>query len=257
MTGQAIVSQQQRDADVDSGLDAGDQINRKFDAGRGTQKRQSCGHAGITFIQARCPMTAIQSNFSQPSFTTDPIPALLAPKHRTALTALLISGLVLFTGLLAAYGIFRADTPLPMPALPWIFWPSTAVLVLASLTLWYSVRSVWAFDGIRAHRSLLAATAMVYLFLGLQAPGLVMLGQLNLPFTFTSSTLYGITIALVALNLAQVIGGAIVLSWAALRSEKRHYEGKDITMLRPLAVFFYVATAAWVVAFAGIVIVNW
>jgi cytochrome c oxidase subunit III len=202
-------------------------------------------------------MNASQTNLNPSELRLETVPEAstgsAAPK---GVTAMLLAGLLLFAGLMIAYLVIRTDVRFSMPALPWIFWGSTGVLVLTSVALQYAMKSLWFFDGVRSFRAVLAATGLAYFFVGVQSGGLVMLSQIRTPFETISPTLFWLTFAMVALNIVQVAGGAAALSWASLKSEKHHYEGHDIARLRPLAVYFHVATIAWLLAFAMLWIVN-
>lgn len=163
---------------------------------------------------------------------------------------------MLFGAALIAYAIVRARVNWPMPALPWIFWISTFVVLMSTLLLQYAVMSARLMRGTTAHRALLAATVFTYLFMGLQAPGLVMLGQMHMPFHAISPALYYITFAIIGLHLLHVLGALVALSVVSIKSEKHHLNTGDVAHLRPLLIYSHYLSIAWVIIFCMLLVLN-
>lgn len=178
------------------------------------------------------------------------------PVGMTGMVVFLAGVTVLFLALVIAYIVEHAKITIGMPALPWVFWISTFVVLLSSVFLNYAIQSTKLMHPTAAHRALLSATGLGYLFLGLQAPGLIMLAQLAMPFRAVSSTLYVLTFLLIALHLMHVVGGVAYLTVASLRSEKHHYESGDIGQLRPLSVYWHYLAVVWVLLFSMLLILN-
>lgn len=200
-------------------------------------------------------MSALQT---QPSALT-PIPDV-RPLERTAPTtgviAFVTGATFLFGAVLVAYGVVRARTPVAMPALPWVFWISTFVVLVSSLMLQYAYQSAKLMHGVAAHRAILAAAGLTYLFVGLQAPGLLMLGEMSYTFRNASTALYLITFLLIGLHLLHVIGGLVALTRISLASEKHHYERDDVGQLRPMMIYHHYMTAIWFIIFTALLVLN-
>lgn len=163
---------------------------------------------------------------------------------------------VTFIALVIAYLVVAMKLRIDAPLLPWVFWVSTFVVLVSSVFLNFTVQATRIGRADTAHRSLLTATGLGYLFLGLQAPGLIMLTQLKMTFLALSPALFALTIALVALHMVHVIGGVAYLSVASLRSEKKHYESGDIGRLRPMIIYWHYMAVLWVILFSLVLIVR-
>jgi cytochrome c oxidase subunit 3 len=165
---------------------------------------------------------------------------------------------VLFVAAIIAYVVAWANktTTMHLPALPWIFWLSTPAVLLSSLFLDYAGRSARAAHGVAAHRALLTATGMGFFFIGLQAPGMIMLGQMNLPFQAVSPTMYALMFVLIGLHLVHSVGGLVVLSAASLRSERHHYEVAEARQLKPITLYWHFVAVAWIAMFSMLLLVK-
>jgi len=195
--------------------------------------------------------------FSAPNPSVPDHPLPRATPQGYAGTILFVAGMtVLFAAALIAYVVVRAKVIISMPPLPWIFWFSTFAVLVSSVFLQYAINAARLGRGTTAHRALLTATGLGFLFLGLQGPGLVMLGQMNMAFTAVSVTLYALTLILIGLHLLHVIGGLFVLTRASLRSERQHYTGGDTGELGPIAIYWHFLAVLWVVLFSALLILN-
>lgn len=191
--------------------------------------------------------------------TARPAPAAEAEAGRMGTVGMIIflAGVtVLFLAIIVAYVVEHGKIRIGMPALPWVFWISTFVVLLSSVFLNYAIQSARMLHSTAAHRALLSATGLGFLFLGLQGPGLIMLGQMAMPFRAVSSTLYVLTFLLIGLHLLHVIGGVAYLTLASLRSEKHHYDSGDIGRLRPVSIYWHYLAVVWVILFSMLLVLN-
>lgn len=198
-------------------------------------------------------MTALNTAPIEITPTAEPTPGV---SGTAGMITFLAGVTVLFVAMLIAYVVVAARTVIDAPLLPWIFWISTLVVLVSSVFLNYTVQATRLGRAVSAHRSLLTATGLGYLFLGLQAPGLVMLAQLKMTFLALSPALFALTLGLIALHLVHVIGGVAYLSVASLRSEKRHYESGDIRRLRPMIIYWHYMAVLWVILFSVLLVVR-
>lgn len=184
---------------------------------------------------------------------SEPAPGVVGT---AGMIAFLAGATVLFAAVLVAYAIVRTQVAIAMPALPWAFWLSTFVILLSSLFLQYAYTSARLRHGTAAHRALLTSTGLTYLFVGLQAPGLIMLAQLSFAFRAVSTTLFVLTLIMIGLHLIHVVGGMAALSVFALRSEKHKYEGEEIGQIRPITIYHHYLAVVWVIMFCLLLVLN-
>ncbi|MCS7032898.1 MAG: hypothetical protein NZ561_02760 [Phycisphaerae bacterium] len=198
-------------------------------------------------------------NAAQPSLSPGqekPIPLALPAPERTPLRLGVAVGSLVFAGLLIAYLVLYLRLPVSMPRLPWIYWLSTAAILVSGIALHRSVSAARRSDGERAHRALLIGTGLIYLFVGLQGAGVIMLSQMHLAFRAVSPTLFGLTLVMAGLHLLLAIGALAALSELSLRSERHHYEGGEARQLEPINSFCRALAIWWLAIFVVVMGFN-
>jgi cytochrome c oxidase subunit III len=130
--------------------------------------------------------------------------------HKFTLWMALGSIIMMFAGLTSAYVVRRNQANWTSFELPLIFWYSTAVIVLSSITMMLAVRN-FKQRQMAKYRSLLTATFVLgVIFVAMQAVGFTQFVKAGLALGKTSSVdfLY----VIVGLHALHVIGGVVALA---------------------------------------------
>jgi heme/copper-type cytochrome/quinol oxidase subunit 3 len=184
---------------------------------------------------------------------------------RLGLGILLVSLGVFFAAGLAAYvaartgrlghqvtsgsGIEHVDLPL------W-FWVSTLVILVSSACLHYAQVSAGVDHTRRARRAFLAATALGYLFLLLQIPGLVQLVARHRALAETQTLIYMSVLFLVVLHALHVVGGLFPMTGIAASASRAPLDASRVDALRRMALYWHFLVVVWMVLFSAFLLVR-
>lgn len=134
---------------------------------------------------------------------------------------------MMFAGLTSAYIVKKSQDNVVNVSLPNIFWWSTLVILLSSLTVQIAVKSIKAkemqryrtFLGITAFLGVLFATLQVYGFKNLEAHGIKLVGRNSNPGA-------SFLLVIIGLHALHVLGGVVALVTMYLKvflSKVRNY----------------------------------
>jgi cytochrome c oxidase subunit III len=175
--------------------------------------------------------------------------------HKFTMWVALASIVMMFAGLTSAYIVKKANAQWLEFRLPVIFWYSTLVILLSSLTVHLSVKSFKAREMGR-YRVLIGITAALgILFIVLQYMGLKQIEASGIPlFGFESNPAASFVGIIGGLHGLHVIGGVIALVVMFLRAYigmKRVYgsTGLEIT-----ATYWHFVDGLWIYLF---IFFNW
>jgi cytochrome c oxidase subunit 3 len=161
---------------------------------------------------------------------------------------------VMFAAGCIAYAMVRQHATIPVDV-PLIFWISTAVLNISSVTLFYALISSKA-DHRTATRRGIDITALLGLaFLILQIPGLRQILAAHEQAIELGVGVYAAMLILIALHAAHVVVGMI----ATLVVTRRIHRIRSTThtpSLRLLSIYWHGLTVIWMVLFSLMLIVR-
>ncbi len=169
-----------------------------------------------------------------------------------AIMMLIASEMMLFSGLIGAFLVFRMQSAFwPPPALPRlpiaVTWVNTFVLLSSALTMTLALRAVHRSRQRLTRRYLLATLALGVTFLAVQGSEWVRLVAHGLKL---SSGMYGGTFyLLIGCHGAHVTAGVIWLTcvvWAAMRGR---YNARNAHGIELCTVYWYFVCAVWPVLF--------
>lgn len=134
--------------------------------------------------------------------------------------------------------------------LPAWFWFSTFVILVSSVTLYGSLQFARAGRAGRARVFFLATTALGWLFLVLQVPGLVGLVRTHRTFAEHDVLIYALVLFLVGLHGLHVIGGLVPLTVLAARSSSVPFDARRARVVRHMSAYWHFLAAVWIVMFS-------
>jgi cytochrome c oxidase subunit III len=162
------------------------------------------------------------------------------------------SEMMLFSGLIGSFLIFRLQAPFwPPPALPKlpivITWINTFILMSSAATMFMAVRSVHQNRQRLTRRYLAITLALGVTFLAVQGSEWVRLVEHGLKL---SSGSYGGTFyLLIGCHGAHVTAGVIWLSCVAIAAFRGRYNSRNSTTVEVCGVYWYFVCAIWPVLF--------
>ena len=161
----------------------------------------------------------------------------IAPKnklhpHKFTLWVGIGSILMMFAGLTSAYVVKRNQANWTTFEIPVMFWYSTIVIVISSITLYLAAKA-FKERAISRYRSLMLTTlALGVLFIVLQVIGFIQLWNAGL--TLQRNVAYSFLYVIVGLHAVHVLGGIIALflmSVKSFSSKTRNYSSVPVELI--------------------------
>jgi cytochrome c oxidase subunit 3 len=168
-------------------------------------------------------------------------------KGQIGLWVLLTGIIMLFAGLSSAYIVLRGVPAWQNIALPSLLWPNTAVLILSSITLELSRRSVRQ-NQVQSMKRWLGVSAVLgaaFVAGQLAAWRQLVNAGVHLPSTLQSSFFYILT----GLHGLHILGGIIALGLVLIKAKRNQLNRFSHEPLRLCATYWHVIDALWVYLF--------
>lgn len=190
-----------------------------------------------------------------------PLEAFRAPPGAGTLgTWMFVAGLAVgFTWLLIGYAVTRSHSPVRGLAVPVWFWFSTFALLVSSVCLHWSYLSAKMGRATVAGRALVLSTALGWVFVLLQTPGLVELiqlhrraGEATTPGGGGGAAPYMLILVLVALHGLHTLAG---LGRMTILNKRAHHDtatDNGAAHLKQMCLFWHFLAIVWVVMFGVI-----
>lgn len=175
--------------------------------------------------------------------------------HKFTMWVAMGSIIMMFAGLTSAYIVKKNQANWLEFNLPGIFWYSTAVILLSSLTMHLAVKSFKAREAGR-YRALITVTALLGLaFITMQCFGFISLEQRNIALTGArSNSSASFLFVITGVHMLHVLGGVIALLIQFIRAfavKKRNYSAVPVEIT---ATYWHFVDVLWVYLF---VFYNW
>ncbi len=158
--------------------------------------------------------------------------------------------IMMFAGLTSAYMVRRSQANWFVFSMPIIFWYSTGVILLSSLTVYLALRSFKARE-MQRYRLLISITAILGVlfsimqcigFFDLQKNGVQLLGQGSNP---SASFLFIIT----GLHVLHVLGGAIALLIIFFRAFNTRLKNYNSVPIEIVSIYWHFVDILWIYLF--------
>lgn len=170
--------------------------------------------------------------------------------HKFTLWVGIGSIVMMFAGLTSAYIVRRNQANWLEFSLPPVFWYSTGVILVSSLTMHLALKAFKAREMLR-YRSLITVTAALGVlfallqglgFYFLKGHGVQLLGQSSNP---SASFLVVIT----GLHVLHVVGGVIALLVIFLRAYSSRIKSYNVTRIEIVSIYWHFVDILWIYLF--------
>ena len=175
--------------------------------------------------------------------------------HKFTMWVAIGSILMMFAGMTSAYIVKRSQAGWIMIEIPVIFWYSTVAILLSSLMVYLSLKSLKQRD-MKAYRNWLVLTAVFgVLFLVLQIIGFREFGDRDIRLVGAGSNAsYSFLLAISGLHGLHVLGGVIALVVMTIRAVVSSTRNYNTVPLEVVATYWHFVDLLWIYLF---IFFNW
>jgi cytochrome c oxidase subunit 3 len=175
--------------------------------------------------------------------------------HKFTMWVAIGSILMMFAGMTSAYIVKRSQAGWIMLEIPVVFWYSTIAILLSSLTIFLSLKSLRQRD-MKAYRNWLVLTAVFgLLFLALQIIGFREFGERDIRLVGAGSNAsHSFLLAISGLHGLHVLGGVIALVVMAIRAVRSSSRNYNTVPLEVVATYWHFVDLLWIYLF---IFFNW
>lgn len=175
--------------------------------------------------------------------------------HKFTLWVGMGSIVMMFAGLTSAYVVKKNQSSWLEFDLPQIFWYSTAVILLSSVTIQLAIKAFKA--GIMGrYRSLITVTAILgILFMGMQWAGFMNLEARDIALTGPkSNSAASFLFVITSFHLVHVLGGVIALLVIFFRAYSAKLKNSNSMPIELAAIYWHFVDVLWIYLF---IFYNW
>lgn len=174
--------------------------------------------------------------------------------HKFTLWVAICSLIMMFAGLTSAYIIRRNQANWLTIDIPVIFYYSTAIIILSSVTMMLSHRA-FAERQMAKYRMLLAITTLLGIaFTIMQVIGFVQLTASGM--TYTKNVGYSFFYILVGLHAVHVIGGVITLIVMFLKIFSGRSRNYSIVPVEMIGTYWHFVDLLWIYLFVFLLLIR-
>ena len=170
--------------------------------------------------------------------------------HKFALWVGMSSILMMFAGFTSAYIVKRSDSNWLEFSLPPVFWFSTAVIILSSVTIHLATKAFKARNMAR-YRTLITVTAALgVLFVVLQWTGFRYLQDHGVKLIGTNSNASGSFLGVITgVHILHVLGGVVVLLIMFLRAFNTRQKNYSSVAIEIAGTYWHFVDGIWIYLF--------
>ncbi len=177
--------------------------------------------------------------------------------HKFSLWVGMASILMMFAGFTSAYLVKRNDSNWLQFSLPPVFWFSTAVILLSSLTIYLAAQSFKSRNMVRYRILITFTAALGVLFVILQAMGFQYLQEHGVKLIGSGSNPSGSFLGVITgVHMVHVLGGVIVLIVMFLRAFNRRSKNYSSVPIEVASTYWHFVDAIWIYLFIFFNIVS-
>jgi cytochrome c oxidase subunit III len=190
--------------------------------------------------------------------TQEPMSPELKEKSRKFLLWIaLISIAMMFAGLTSGYIVRRQTGTWLKFDLPFTFWISTAVILISSVTMNWSVQLIRK-NALKALPTAVLTTFLLGISFGVcQFISWHTLISKNIFFTGTESNASGSYLYIIsALHLCHILGGVIALGVVYVKALRKKYSSTNYLGIKLCAIYWHFLDALWVYLFLFMLIMR-
>jgi cytochrome c oxidase subunit 3 len=172
--------------------------------------------------------------------------------HKFAMWIAMASIIMMFAGLTSAYLVRQAQGNWVVYSLPRLFWYSTAVIMLSSVTIFFAVRA-FKQRAIPKYRKLIGATFLLGVaFCVLQYMGFTELYANHIRVDGNPSESFLFIIA--GLHMLHIIGGIIALLFVYFKAYRKRVKEYNSVGLEIVATYWHFVDVLWIYLFVFFIV---
>lgn len=164
--------------------------------------------------------------------------------HKFTLWVAIASIVMMFAGFTSAYIVKRNQANWVTFELPVVFWYSTAVIVISSITLWLAQKSFAAREMSRYRMGMLATLVLGVFFITLQVIGFNQLWHNGM--TLTKNVSFSFLYVIVGIHAAHVLGGVIALLVMFARAFGGTVRNYNIVPVELMSTYWHFVDVLWI-----------
>lgn len=174
--------------------------------------------------------------------------------HKFTLWVGIASIIMMFAGLTSAYIVKRNQANWTTFKLPEMFWYSTAVIILSSLTL-YLAQTAFKQREMAKYRSLVVATLFLgILFIALQVIGFNQLWENGI--TLTKNVSFSFLYVIVGLHALHVIGGLVALIILFLKAFSSKVRNYNLVPIEVISTYWHFVDVLWIYLLVFLIMIR-
>jgi len=175
--------------------------------------------------------------------------------HKFTLWVGMGSIVMMFAGLTSAYVVKKNQSSWLEFDLPQIFWYSTAVILLSSVTIQLAIKAFKA-GTMGRYRTLITVTAILgILFMGMQWAGFMNLEARDIALTGPkSNSAASFLFVITSFHLVHVLGGVIALLVIFFRAYSAKLKNSNSMPIELAAIYWHFVDVLWIYLF---IFYNW
>ncbi|MES2430169.1 MAG: heme-copper oxidase subunit III [Bacteroidota bacterium] len=164
--------------------------------------------------------------------------------HKFTLWVGIASIVMMFAGLTSAYIVKKSQANWTTFDLPKIFWYSTVVIIVSSITLWLAQKAFGQRE-MQKYRNLVICTLVLgVLFIVLQIIGFNQLWQNG--FTLTKNVSFSFLYVIVGLHGLHVVGGIVALVVLFIKAFSKKVRNYDIVPVEVMSTYWHFVDFLWI-----------
>ncbi len=164
--------------------------------------------------------------------------------HKFTLWVGLASIIMMFAGFTSAYIIKRNQANWVTFNLPKVFWYSTAVIIISSVTLWLAQNAFKAREMVKYRNLVVATLVLGVLFIALQIIGFRQLWASGM--TLKANVSFSFLYVIVGLHALHVLGGIISLLVMFAKAFSTRIRNYDIVPVEVISTYWHFVDFLWI-----------
>jgi len=174
--------------------------------------------------------------------------------HKFTLWVGIASIIMMFAGLTSAYIVKRNQANWTSFDIPRVFWYSTAVIIISSVTLLQALKVFRQRNMMQYRRLMLGTLLLGVLFVGLQLIGFKELWDKGM--TLQANVSFSFLYIIVGLHALHVLGGIIALSVMALRSFSTKVKSYDAVPVEVVGTYWHFVDFLWIYLLIFLILIR-
>ncbi|MBC7382845.1 MAG: cytochrome c oxidase subunit 3 [Bacteroidia bacterium] len=174
--------------------------------------------------------------------------------HKFTLWVALASITMMFAGFTSAYIIKRNQVNWVTFNLPVVFWYSTAVIILSSVTLWLAQNAFKNREMLKYRKLVVVTLLLGILFICLQAVGFKQLWEKGM--TLTANVSFSFLYIIVGLHALHILGGIIALIILFAKAFSTRIRNYNIVPVEVMSTYWHFVDFLWIYLLIFLILIR-